>query len=170
MGQSTCLPCYTLGQVFLVLTLSQTGKPGSQHPALGPETTRDSRQRTCGKGGCTRGLVIPCGSCLSLGKCLPQVSNSTLTSENSLGLTPPQGQTLLFSGFHSASSEGTKTKSKGYLPCSQITVPGWVHSQGPRAPGVVWAASPQGRPSLDQLSPAPRHGKYHKVCFKFMGL
>lgn len=37
--------------VFLVLALRQTGKPGSQHPALGPKTTREARQRTCGKGG-----------------------------------------------------------------------------------------------------------------------
>lgn len=89
---------------------------------------------------------------------LSSVSNLTLTGENSLGLTPPQGQTLLFPGSTGASSEGTKPKSKGYLPCSQILVPGWVRSQGPSTPGVVWAASPQGRACLDQLSPAPGHG------------
>lgn len=38
------------GLVFLVLALCQTGKPGSQHLVPGPKTTREARQRTCGKG------------------------------------------------------------------------------------------------------------------------
>lgn len=47
---------------------------------------------------------------------LSSVSNSTLTGEHSLGLAPPQGQTLLLLGSTRASSEGTKPKNKGVPP------------------------------------------------------
>lgn len=62
--------------VFLVLALCQTGKPGSQHTVLGPKTTREIKnlweRQLALPTSCTGGLVIPCGPCLSIGKCFPQ--------------------------------------------------------------------------------------------------
>lgn len=154
------------------LALCQTRKPGSRHPALGPKTTREARlrknvwERWLGlPTGCTGGLAVLCGPRLSIGKCIPQVSSSIPTGGNSPGLTPPQGQTLLFPGSTSASSGRAKPKARGgSLAHRFLCLGGYMpRGQAHLATGV-WAASPHARKvCLNQLGPAPRHGSCHRV-------